>query len=180
MDSLLNYFEMGLSSIIPFIILLGVLIFVHELGHFLVARWCGVKVEVFSLGFGKKIFKKKWGDTEYAISLIPLGGYVKMFGDEVGKEVPASERKVSFLHKPVGQRIAIVLAGPIMNLLFAGVVFFFLAWSGEVRRGAELGDIESQSYAYEVGFRSGDLIVTVDDQQVRSWDEVQEVLTHKV
>ena len=88
------YLQSGLSAIVPFIILLGILIFVHELGHFLVARWCGVRCEVFSLGFGKKLLTYKRGDTTYAISAIPLGGYVKMFGDtNTGTELSDEEKK---------------------------------------------------------------------------------------
>ena len=89
------FFKTALSSIGPFILLLGLLIFVHELGHFLVARWCGVTVEIFSLGFGPKIFKYQRGETLYCISLLPLGGYVKMFGDsliETPPEVRAAQR----------------------------------------------------------------------------------------
>ncbi|MBO9668462.1 MAG: site-2 protease family protein, partial [Bdellovibrio sp.] len=82
MEMILGYLHSGFSVVVPFVVLLGILIFVHELGHFLVARWCGVRVEVFSLGFGKKILKYKKGDTTYALSIIPLGGYVKMFGEQ--------------------------------------------------------------------------------------------------
>lgn len=98
---ILNLVNQGLSAIIPFVILLGVLIFIHELGHFLVARWCGVRVEVFSLGFGKKILKYKKGDTTYALSIIPLGGYVKMFGEQPGDSISEEDKKVSFTHKTV-------------------------------------------------------------------------------
>src|SRR6478752_7177456 len=112
MEMLLNYINSGLSVIIPFVVLLGILIFFHELGHFLVARWCGVRVEVFSLGFGKKILKYKKGDTTYALSIVPLGGYVKMFGEQPGDNISEEDKKVSFTHKTVWQRSAVVLAGP--------------------------------------------------------------------
>ena len=124
MDIFLNLWTFLTGKIVPFVTLLGILIFVHELGHFLVALWCGVKVEVFSLGFGKKIFSFKRGDTTYCLSIIPLGGYVKMFGEQPGEQIPESEKSLSFTHKSVWQRIAIVLAGPLMNLFasfFPGV-----------------------------------------------------------
>ncbi|HND85376.1 MAG TPA: site-2 protease family protein, partial [Pseudobdellovibrionaceae bacterium] len=107
------------TTFVPFFVLLGILIFVHELGHFLVARWCGVRVETFSLGFGKKIFQYKKGDTVYALSIIPLGGYVKMFGDQIGEDISESEKKFAFTLKSLPQRVAIVSAGPLMNFVFA-------------------------------------------------------------
>src|SRR4051812_21899251 len=119
MDMLLNWLQQGFSAVVPFIVLLGILIFVHELGHFLVARWCGVRVEIFSLGFGKKIFSYKKGDTTYCISIVPLGGYVKMFGEQPGENVSPALKKYSFTHKNVYKRIAVVLAGPLMNFIFA-------------------------------------------------------------
>src|SRR6476661_1262932 len=106
MEAIIGYVQQGFSFIVPFIILLGLLIFVHELGHFLVAKYFKVRVEVFSLGFGPKLLKYKRGDTVYALSAIPLGGYVKMFGDDPTADVSSDQRQFSFIHKPVGQRIA--------------------------------------------------------------------------
>lgn len=174
-----SYLHQGLSAIIPFIILLGILIFVHELGHFLVARWCGVRVEVFSLGFGKKILKYKKGDTTYALSLIPLGGYVKMFGEQPGSDIPESEKKFSFTHKNVWQRIAVVLAGPLMNFIFAIFVFFAVALIGEDAKTPVVGDIGSSTAAYSAGFRSGDKIVSINDKPVATWEDVQHSLSLK-
>src|SRR5215470_1721268 len=119
--------------IIPFLFTLTIIVFFHELGHFLVARWCGVRVLVFSLGFGPEIagFNDRHG-TRWKISLIPLGGYVKFFGDENAASVPdqdkvaamtADERRVSFFHKSVGARAAVVAAGPIANFLLAIAIF---------------------------------------------------------
>jgi regulator of sigma E protease len=176
MNTIFDFLNSGVQSLIPFVALLGILIFVHELGHFLVARLCKVKVEVFSLGFGKKILQKKVGDTTYAISLIPLGGYVKMFGDELGKEISEEEKAVSFLHKTVWQRMAIVLAGPIMNLIFAFTLFAVIAWKGESRKAAEVGDIKPGTQAYTAGFRSGDKILSVQGNPIQTWDEFQNKL----
>jgi regulator of sigma E protease len=180
MDIILNILSTGFYYIVPFVILLGVLIFVHELGHFLVARWCGVKVEVFSLGFGKKIFQYKKGDTNYCISVIPFGGYVKMFGEQPGEEISASDRKVSFTHKTVWQRIAVVAAGPLMNFFFAIVVFMLISFLGEEAPVSRLGDVSVASKAYMAGFRSGDLIRSIGDDPVITWDDLQKKLNqHK-
>ena len=174
MDILLNWLQSGLSAIGPFLILLGLLIFVHELGHFLVAKWCGVRVEVFSLGFGKKILKHKKGDTTYCISAVPLGGYVKMYGDDPTAEVPPEEQNRAFLYKPVSQRIAIVLAGPLMNFLFAIPLFVAVGINGEKVPGPDIGDLDTDSAAYAAGFRSGDKILSVEGQDVTYWQQVDE------
>ncbi|MGZ3770672.1 MAG: RIP metalloprotease RseP [Bdellovibrio sp.] len=178
--NILSYLQQGLSAIIPFVVLLGILIFVHELGHFLVARWCGVRVEVFSLGFGKKIFKYKKGDTTYAISIIPLGGYVKMFGEQPGdNNISEEDKKYSFTHKNVWQRIAVVSAGPLMNFFFAIVIFFAVAMIGEDAKTPVLGDIPVNSQAYAAGFRSGDKILSVNEAPIATWEDVQRSLSLK-
>jgi regulator of sigma E protease len=179
MDILLNYLHSGFSAIVPFIILLGLLIFVHELGHFLVAKYFGVRVEVFSLGFGKKILSYKKGDTNYCLSIIPLGGYVKMFGDELGADISEQEKKFSFTHKPLMQRIAVVLAGPLMNFFFAVLIFAIIGWMGEEVRAPKIGDVDPASDAFTKGFRSGDSIVSVDSKSVNSWEEFQEYINEK-
>lgn len=167
----------GVSYILPFIVLLGLLIFVHELGHYLVAVWCGVRVETFSLGFGKKIFQYKRGDTNYCLSIIPLGGYVKMFGDEVGGDIPEDQKKYSFTHKAVWQRIAVVLAGPLMNFFFAILIFFIVSVAGEEMRAPVVGDLPTDSVAFKDGFRAGDQILSLDNQPIQSWDEFQNLIS---
>lgn len=164
------------SGIGPFFLLLGLLIFVHELGHYLVAVYFGVRVETFSLGFGKKIFSYKRGETTYCLSLIPLGGYVKMYGDDPTAEIPEAEKKYSFLHKPVWPRIAIVLAGPLMNLFFAILVFAIIGALGEDVAGTQLGDISENTAAYKSGFRSGDKILAVNGNTVNQWTEVKSIV----
>jgi regulator of sigma E protease len=168
LSSIQSFFEF----FAPVIVLLGLLIFVHELGHFLVAKYYQVRVEVFSLGFGPKLLTYRRGETEYAISAVPLGGYVKMFGDDPTAEISAAEKARSFLHKPVSQRIAIVLAGPLMNLFFAVVVFAMMAGLGERAVAPVLGDISTDSAAAKAGFRSGDTILAVDGQAVQVWESV--------
>lgn len=169
------------SNILPFVILLGILIFVHELGHFLVARMCGVRVEVFSLGFGKKILSYKKGDTTYCISLIPLGGYVKMFGEQGSQEIKTEEdRKVSYSHKTPWQRIAVVLAGPLMNFFFAVLVFGFIAQIGEETKAPVIEDVVSGSTAAQMGFQPGDRVLEFNSQPIRSYEEFQKQLNeHK-
>lgn len=180
MDVIVNSLHQGYSVIVPFIILLGLLIFVHELGHFLVAKYFGVRVEVFSIGFGKKLWSKKSGDTTYALGIFPLGGYVKMFGDEIGAEIPESEKKYSFVHKHVLQRMAVVLAGPFMNLIFAIVLYFIIVMVGENVQAPVTGDISSDSVAYQVGFRSGDRIQNVGTTKIKSWADFQDKLSEYI
>lgn len=176
MDSLLQPLQSLTSSVVPIIVLLGLLIFVHELGHFLVAKYYKVKVEVFSLGFGPKLFTYQGKETQYAFSAIPLGGYVKMYGHDDGAAITESEKSRSFLHKPIGQRIAIVLAGPLMNLFFAGLLFSLIAFVGDPAFQPKVGDVAVGSDAYQVGFRSGDLVTSVDGQPIQRWKELQEAL----
>src|SRR6185312_69498 len=176
MDTIFGYLHSGLSAIVPFVVLLGLLIFVHELGHFLVAKFFGVRVEVFSLGFGKKILQRKKGDTTYALSLIPLGGYVKMFGDELSAQIPEEEKRYSFTHKPVFQRIAVVLAGPLMNFFFALLIFFVVALAGEQMRAPVVGDVLQDSVAYGAGFRSGDKILKAGNEKIQTWDQFQKMM----
>ncbi len=165
------------THILPFILLLGLLVFVHELGHFVVARMCGVRVEVFSLGFGKKILSWKKGDTTYCISLIPLGGFVKMFGEQGSENIITdADRKVAFSHKTPWQRIAIVLAGPFMNFFFAVVVFATIAQVGEQTRAAIVAGVVTDSPAVKYGFKAGDQILKVENEAVRSYEDFQKQL----
>jgi regulator of sigma E protease len=176
MDIILNYLHSGFTQVFSFVVLLGVLVFVHELGHFLVAIWCGVRVEVFSLGFGKKIFQYQKGDTNYCISLIPLGGYVKMYGEQPGDEIPEDQKKYSFTNKKVSQRLAVVIAGPLMNLFFAFLVFMVVAFSGETFKSPIVGEVTDGSTAATVGFASGDKILKVNDTEIKTWDHFQDML----
>jgi regulator of sigma E protease len=165
------------THVLPFILLLGLLIFVHELGHFLVARFCGVRVEVFSLGFGKKLFSYKRGDTVYCLSLIPLGGYVKMFGEQGSDKVLTDEdKKVAFSYKTPWQRIAIVLAGPLMNFFFAVLIFGGIAQLGEETRSPIIASVVSNSVAEQAGLRGGDKILKINSFDVRSYEEFQKKL----
>ncbi|MCB0377177.1 MAG: RIP metalloprotease RseP [Bdellovibrionales bacterium] len=175
-DAFASLLNQGFAYIVPMIVLLGLLIFVHELGHFLAAKYFKVRVEVFSLGFGRKILQFKKGDTQYCISILPLGGYVKMFGDEPGKEIPTQEKEYSFLHKPVGQRIVIALAGPVMNLFFAGLLFHTIAVLGEKAPAPIVGELASNSQAHELGFRNYDVIRSVNDHKIETWTQFENLV----
>jgi regulator of sigma E protease len=152
---------------------LGVLIVFHEFGHFLLAKLSGVGVLTFSVGFGPKLWVKKKGETEYALSAFPLGGYVKMVGEDPEEEVQQSDIERSFAHKGLLTRIAIVAAGPGFNLLLAiillMVVFLFY---GVPVLSTQVGGVEPGSPADRAGIRKGDVIVSLNDQAVREWDEL--------
>ena len=164
LNIILSLWQTGLS-LIPVIVLLGILIFIHELGHFLVARWCGVRVEVFSLGFGKKILKWRKGHTIYCISLIPLGGYVKLFGHHFEPEkITKENQKFSFFHKPLSQRVAIVLAGPLMNFFLAILIVTIMLMCGQKYIHPVVGDIIPASPAAKSGFETGDRIISIQRQ----------------
>jgi regulator of sigma E protease len=148
---------------------LAVLVAVHEFGHFWVARRCGVQVLRFSIGFGKSLFS--WRDrlgTEYSIAAIPLGGYVKML-DEREAEVPAAELHRAFNRKPVLQRIAVVIAGPLANLLLAVVAYWFLFMAGESGYVPIIGEVEPDSIAAVAGLEAGQEIVAVDGVETPTW-----------
>ncbi len=164
--------------VLPFLVVLGVLIFFHELGHFLVAKYFGISVLKFSLGFGPKVFGKKIGETEYLISAIPLGGYVKMLGendDEEGNPISPLDAQRSFSHKPAIQRIAVVGAGPLFNLLLALVIFCAsFAFSGMQVLTTEIGQVREGSPADKAGLMKGDLIVGVNGLETEAWPQLKE------
>lgn len=163
-----------IEKISIFILFLFPLVFFHELGHFLFARLFGVRVEVFSLGFGPKLFKFKRNDTEYCWSLIPLGGYVKMFGDDPMKmdEIPESDRDVSFTYKSKWARFWIVFGGPLANFVFTYVIFFFLLFSGEKVPEIKLGVVNKDTILYTQGFRTGDSIKKVNEFNITDFTDI--------
>jgi regulator of sigma E protease len=145
------------------VLLLGGLIFVHELGHFLVAKALGVKVVRFSIGFGARLFGFRRGETEYRISLLPLGGYVKMAGDDPSEELAPEDRGRGFLEQPPWKRLVIAFAGPAANLIFPAIIYFALmvGQNGEPTAGPVVGTVSPGSPAAEAGLRSGDRILSV-------------------
>jgi regulator of sigma E protease len=166
-----------MNSVLSFILVLGVLIFVHELGHFLLAKAFGVKVLKFSLGFGNKLIGRQWGETEYLISAFPLGGYVKMYGEHQGEDVRPEDETRSFSRKTVWQRFGIVFGGPLFNLLFAVVLFFFMfvfAGLPEPVDSTRIGEVTAGSVAEQAGIKTGDFVRTINGNPTISWDQVSE------
>ena len=176
-----------LWAVLGFLVVLTVLVFVHELGHYLIARHNRVRIEVFSIGFGPELFG--WWDragTRWKFSALPLGGYVKMFGDSdassalpsgrVG-EMSEAERAVSFPCKPLGQRAAIVAGGPIANFVFAIVVLALLFMTyGEPFTPAEVGQVLPDSAAATAGIKPGDTVVSIDGQRVARFEDLQQIV----
>src|SRR5687767_10597185 len=170
-----QYNVLFMNTVLAFLFVLGVLIFVHELGHFLAARRVGVRVLTFSLGFGPKILKVKRGDTEYCISAIPLGGYVKMAGEN--PDDPRSGQPDEFLSKTKWQRFQILIMGPVMNIVLAVVVLaIVLAQGAQVLAYRDeapvIGAVVPGSPAEQIGLRRGDRILTVAGDQVDTWEDL--------
>ncbi len=160
------------ASIIAFIVVLGILIFVHELGHFLVAKHFKVGVEKFSLGFGPKLIAKQVGETEYRVSAVPLGGYVKMVGEDPQEPLAPEDRERSFNNQSLLRRFLIVAAGPASNILFAVFVFAGMFMMGYPSEDTTIGLVEQNSPAWEAGIRPGDRVVAVDGGAIRLWEEL--------
>jgi regulator of sigma E protease len=159
-------------DLIFFVIVLGIAVTVHEWGHFIVARLCGVRVLRFSIGFGPGLVKWKWGETEYWIAPIPLGGYVKMAGESYEEELEGQPWE--FLSTTPLRRIAIVLAGPVMNLALAAVIFFFLLYlvGKPYMATQEVGEVIPHTLAAEAGLQEGDSIVSVNRYPVTQWSDI--------
>jgi regulator of sigma E protease len=180
----MNPFTMLVYYGLPFLCVLTVLVFVHELGHYLVARWNRVRVEVFSIGFGPELFG--WTDrtgTRWKISLLPFGGYVRMFGetqeedDKARPPLSEAEKAVSFSHKSLRQRAAIVVAGPVANFLLAIVVSAVLfATVGQQLTSTVVGDVQTGSAAAAAGLEPGDKIVALNGQPVSRFEDVAAVV----
>ncbi len=172
-----------LTTILAFIFVLGLLVFVHELGHFITAKMVGIRVERFSLGFPPRMFGKKIGDTDYCISWIPLGGYVKMAG-MVDESMEASNIKGEpweYMSKPVWQRVIVISAGSIMNFLTAVVIFalifYFIGAGEDFDKSSAIGFITGKP-AESIGLQVGDVITAINGQPVKSWEELTSII-HK-
>ena len=164
-----------MTTLLAFLFVLGVLVFIHELGHFLLARWNGVRVLTFSLGFGPKILKVQRGDTEYCISIIPLGGYVKMAGEN--PEDQLTGRGDEFLAKTKWQRFQILIAGPVMNIVLAVVLLAVVLMQGAdvlayLDRAAAVGKVQAGSPAERAGILPGDVITQFGTADVRTWEHL--------
>jgi regulator of sigma E protease len=167
---------MGLISAI---FLLGILIFIHELGHFLLAKKNGVLVEKFSIGFGPKLLSRKRGETEYVLSAIPLGGFVKMYGESVDAEIEDGLKDRSFAHKPLKARFAIVFAGPLFNFVLAVFIYMLIFMAGTPRFLASVGDVMEGMPAQTAGIQKGDMILALDGTSMKYWDEMSGYVSQK-
>ncbi len=161
-----------MTSIVSAIIVLGILIFVHELGHFIFAKLFDVGVEKFSLGFGPKLIGKKIGETEYLLSAFPLGGYVKMVGEGGEGEIPEEEKARSFAEKSPLRRIGIVVAGPGFNLLFAWFLFIVIFMVGVPSATTKVGEVVKDKPAARAGMAAGDVVTAVNGKKVARWEEM--------
>jgi regulator of sigma E protease len=193
-DSFLNNFNslwhLLIGYAVPFLFVLTIVVFFHELGHFLVGRWAGVRVLTFSLGFGPELFgfDDRHG-TRWKVSAIPLGGYVKFLGDETEASTPstealaqmtAEERALSFHHKKVGPRAAIVAAGPIANFLLAIVIFACLfTFFGKPVTSARVDKIEANSAAAAAGFQAGDVVTAIDGNKIETFSDMQRIVSSR-
>jgi regulator of sigma E protease len=185
----LSAFGGGLVGyLVPFLFVLTIVVFFHELGHFLVARWCGIRVLVFSIGFGPEIvgFYDRYG-TRWKISAVPLGGYVKFFGDDNAASVPdhaaaagmsEAEKQVCFIYKKVGARAAVVAAGPIANFILAIAIFAGIFMTiGKQTTSARVDAVQSGSAAQSAGFKPGDLVIGINGDKIDSFADMQRVVS---
>ena len=168
-----------LTTLIAFLVVLGILIFIHELGHFLAARHVGVRVEAFSVGFPPTVWGKKIGDTEYRISWIPVGGYVKLFGQNVDDEDPNDP--TNYAYKTLFQRLYILIAGPLMNLLFALIFMPLVFWIGMetpayLDDSPRIKDVQDGSYSQKLGIQANDEIIAINGTFVKNWEELHNTM----
>jgi regulator of sigma E protease len=177
-----------IGYVVPFLFVLTIVVFFHELGHFLMARWCGIKVLVFSIGFGPEIagFNDRYG-TRWKLSAIPLGGYVKFFGDDNAASVPnqaaaatmsATDRKDSFMFQPVASRAAVVAAGPIANFLLAIAIFAAIFMTvGKQSTSARVDTVQPGSAAEAAGFKPGDLVTAINGEKIDNFTDMQRIVS---
>ncbi|MCP4721434.1 MAG: RIP metalloprotease RseP [Desulfobacteraceae bacterium] len=165
-------------SAVAFVVVIGVLVFCHELGHFIAARLCKVGVDVFSLGFGPKLFKKKYGRTEYCVSAIPLGGYVKMVGEEPGTTIDPADASLSFTNKSLAQKSIIVAAGPAFNFFLAIFIFYMLyQFSGIYMATPVIGKVLDNTPALGAGLKPGDIIKEINQKSIESFEDISQVIS---
>lgn len=163
-------------SIFIALLILSFLVFFHELGHFIVARICGVKVEVFSIGFGKKFVSWRIGQTEYALSMIPLGGYVKLKGQDDSNPKLKNYEADSYLSKSPWQRIAILLAGPFFNLFLAFLLYMAVGLLGKASLLPVVGEVKENYPAVKAGIKAGDRILAINGKEIKTWEELDSMI----
>ena len=157
---------------ITFLLVLSFLVFFHELGHFLAARYFGVKVYVFSIGFGKQLFAKEWKGTTWQFALVPLGGYVQMKGQDDRNPSLIEEGDDSYNTKKPWQRIVILFAGPFANFILAAILYFLIAMSGATAWAPQVGQVQVNSPAFQAGILPNDEIIKINETDIKAWDEI--------
>ncbi len=162
---------------ITFLLIISFLVFFHELGHFLAARFFGVRVHVFSIGFGKQIYSKVYRGTRWQIALIPLGGYVKMKGQDDTKPGLMEEGNDSYNNKTPWQRIVILFAGPFANFFLAAILYFIIALSGANSLSPTVGKVQENSPALKAGIQKGDIILKINNTEIKTWEEIGKTIT---
>jgi len=165
-----------LTTILSTIIVLGILIFVHELGHFLLAKRLGVGVLTFSLGFGPKLIGRRFGETQYQISAVPLGGFVKLIGENPEEEVKEEDRHRSFSAAPIWKRALIISAGPFFNFFLAVALFSSINLFGIPYLPSKIGEVSPGLPAERAGLKKGDLVLSIDGKEVSKWDDLSKMI----
>ncbi len=163
-------------DIVAFLIVISVIVLIHEFGHFIVAKKMGVKVEKFSLGFGPKVFGKKIGETEYVVSVLPLGGYVKLLGEDPSEELPEEDKKRSYSNLPPYKKFLIIFFGPFFNFILAAVIFTIIFMAGRPVLKPVVGGVMNGMPAVKAGLKKGDIITDVNGIKVNSWAALSEYI----
>jgi regulator of sigma E protease len=181
LTTVLSNYSSFLVSAGYFILVLGILVFVHELGHFLLAKKLGVGVITFSLGFGPKLIGRKIGETQYQISVVPLGGYVKLIGEDRGEQVKEEDRVRSFSFQPIWKRTLIICAGPFFNMFLTLVIFcfsfgFFGVPQEPLPLPPKIGGLSSGLPAEKAGLRKGDMVLSIDNTSITTWNDLSSII----
>jgi regulator of sigma E protease len=165
-----------ITTVLSTVIVLGILVFVHELGHFLLAKKLGVGVLTFSLGFGPKLMGRRFGETQYQISAVPLGGFVKLIGENPEEEVKEEDRRRSFSAAPIWKRALIIGAGPFFNFLLAVVLFSTINLFGIPFLSSKIGEVSPGLPGERAGLKKGDLVLSIDGKEVSKWDDLSKMI----
>jgi regulator of sigma E protease len=167
-------------SVVYFLVLLGVLVVIHELGHFVAAKLLGIQVQRFSIGFGRALLRVRHGGTDYQLAVLPIGGYVRILGEDPGEPIPRGLSRRALCNRPLWQRLTVIFAGPAANLLLPlGIYFAFFAAETQLP-AAVVGDVLAGTPAAHAGIQPGDVVVAVNDEQVRYWEDLERIVQNSI